>query len=172
MPEKCFLCSARDILCCADGRKIGEKALETIKKAAESRNDVLISNALFHEKSIWVANICYKRYTDHRNFHKNSSNKANESLPSITTTNQSFKKRQRASPFCFKTHCLICEVELNFERAKKRPDVSKYQISEVTIVTGKSKECKLHETLKRVVSSRKDPLAMEVAAKLSYASCF
>ena len=60
MPEKCFLCSARDILCCADGRKIGEKALETIKKAAESRKDVLVSNALSHEKSIWVANTCYR----------------------------------------------------------------------------------------------------------------
>ena len=34
-----------------------------------------------------------------------------------------------------------------------------------------TKKCKLHETLKKVVLERTDPLAVEVAAKLSYAPC-
>ena len=81
--------------------------------------------------------------------------------------NQSFERRRRSAPFGYRTHYLVCEGELNFDLAEKKPDVAKYQISEGSTIIRKTRECKLHETLKKVVVERTDPLAVELAAKLS-----
>ena len=48
---------------------------------------------------------------------------------------------------------------------------TRYQISEVSTIIRKTKKCKMHETLKKEVAERADSLAVELAAKLSYASC-
>ena len=66
---------------------------------------------------------------------------------------------------------MICEGELNFDLAEEKPDVAKYQISEVSIIIRKTSKCKLHETLKKVAVERTYLLAVELAAKLSYPSC-
>ena len=68
-------------------------------------------------------------------------------------------------------HCLICEGDLNFGLAENKPDVAKYQISEVSKIINKTRKLKFHEALKKVVAEGTDPLAVELAAKLSYASC-
>ena len=66
---------------------------------------------------------------------------------------------------------MVCEGELNFDLAEKKPDAAKYQISEVSTNIRKTRKCKLDEILKKVVAERTDPLAVESAAKLSYTSC-
>ena len=66
---------------------------------------------------------------------------------------------------------MVCKGELNFYLGEKKSDVAKYQISKVSTKTRKTRKCKLHKTLKYVVAEGTDPLAVELAAKLSYASC-
>ena len=61
-------------------------------------------------------------------------------------------------------------MSLIFVLAEKKPDAAKYQISEVMIIIRKIRKCKLHEMLKKVAAEGADPLAVELAAKLSYAS--
>ena len=62
---------------------------------------------------------------------------------------QSFKRHHRSVPFGYRTHCLVYEGELNFDHAEKNPDVAKYLISEVSTII---RECKLLETLKKVIA--------------------
>ena len=85
--------------------------------------------------------------------------------------NQSFDRHCPSSPFGYRTHCLACEGELNIDLAENKLDVAKYQINKVSTIMRKTRKCKLHETLKKVVPERTDLLAVELAAKLSYASC-
>ena len=40
----------------------------------------------------------------------------------------------------------------------------------MSTIIKKTRKCKLHETLRKVVARRTDPLGVELAAKLSYAS--
>ena len=169
MPEECLICSTYHRVCeVKSGRKLGEKAQKSVGKAAETRKDDFIVAALSTVTSVWVSNACYKRYTDPRNVNKTVTSNGNCDRDQ---KNQSFERRHRSAPFGYRTHCLICEGELNFDLAEKKPDVAKYQISEVSTIINKTKKCKLHERLKKAVAGRTVPLAVELAAKLSYASC-
>ena len=85
--------------------------------------------------------------------------------------NQSFERRCQSAPFEYRTHCLVCESDLSFDFAEKKPDVAKYQISAVSKIVRKTRKWKLHVTLKKVAAKRTDPLVVELAAKLSYATC-
>ena len=85
--------------------------------------------------------------------------------------NQSFERYRRSAPFSYRTHYSVCEGEPNFDLAEKKPDGVKYQISEVSLIIKKTRKCKLHKTLKKVVTERTDQLAVELEAKLPYASC-
>ena len=166
--KKCFICTTHHRVCGeTKGRSLGTKARQTLSSVASSRKDDLIQLPLSTPSPVWVADACYKRYTDPRSVPITNEN-------AIPQQNQSFERRTRSSPFGFKTHCLICEEELDFERAAKRPDIARYQISEVSTIytqAKKSGKCMLQETLRDTVSQRSDPLAVEVAAKVSYASC-
>ena len=118
--------------------------------------------------SVRVSDACYKHYTHPRNVNKtvSVSDECAGDQP-----NQSFERRCRSAPFGYQTHCLVCEGELKFDLAEKNPDVAKYQISEVSKIIKKTRKCELHQFLKKVVAERTDPLAVKLAAKLSYASC-
>ena len=119
MAEDCFLCSVNHDVCkYTKGRNIGEKAIKTLQKVANSQNNELLANALSEKTSVWVADVCYKRYSDPRRTNKPAANVESFSSSS-NLPNQEFKKRQRSAPFCYKSHCLICEEKLNFDLAKK-----------------------------------------------------
>ena len=118
--------------------------------------------------AVWVSDACYKRYTHPRNVN-NTVTVCDECAGDHPI--QSFVRRRRSVPFVYRTHYSVCEGELNFDLAEKEPDVAKHQISEVSTIIRKTRICKLHKTLKKVVAKRTDPLAVELAAKLSYASC-
>ena len=88
---------------------------------------------------------------------------------------QSFNRHRPSAPFGYRTHCLVCEGELNIDLAENKPDVAKYQINKVSQeneeINRKTRKCKVRETLKKMIPERTDLLAVELAAKLSYASC-
>ena len=85
--------------------------------------------------------------------------------------NQSFARRRRSALLVHRTDCLACKAGFNFDLAEKKSDAAEYQISEVSTMIRKTKKYKLHETLKKVVAERTDPLPVELAAKLSNVSC-
>ena len=165
MSEECFICSTNNRVCKEKrGRRLGERAQKFLVKAAETPKDDLITATFSTVTSVWVSDACYNRYTHPRNVNKAVSvgDECAGDQP-----NQSFERRRRPAPFGYRTHYLVCEGELNFNLAEKKPDVAKYQISERSTIIRKTRKCKLHETLKKVVAERIDPLAVELAAKLS-----
>ena len=165
MSEECFICSTNNRVCKEKrGRRLGEKAQKSLVKAAETPKGGLITATLSTVSSVWVSDVCYKRNTDPRNVNKTVSvgDECAGDQP-----NQSFERCRRSAPFGYRTHYLVCKGELNFDLAEKKPDVAKYQISEGSTIIRKTRKCKLHETLKKVVAERTDPLAVELAAKLS-----
>ena len=165
MSEECFICSTNNRVCEEKrGRRLGEKAQKFLVKTAETPKDDLLTAAFSTVTSVWVSDACYNRYTHPRNVNKTVSvgDECAGDQP-----NQSFERRRRPAPFGYRTHYLVCEGELNFDLAEKKPDVAKYQISEGSTIIRKTRKCKLHETLKKVVAERTDPLAVELAAKLS-----
>ena len=75
MAEDCFLCSVNHDVCkYTKGRNIGEKAIKTLQKVANSQNNELLANALSEKTSVWVADVCYKRYSDPRRTNKPAAN--------------------------------------------------------------------------------------------------
>ena len=63
---------------------------------------------------------------------------------------QSFDRHRPSAPFGYRTHCLVCEGELNIDLAENKPDVAKYQINKVSQeneeINRKTRKCKLRET--------------------------
>ena len=106
------------------GKTLGEKAQKFVVKAAETWKSDLITASLSTVTSVWVSDACYKRYTHPRKVNKTVivADECTEDQP-----NQPFERRRRSAPFGYWTHYLVCEGELNFDLAEKKPDVAKYQ---------------------------------------------
>ena len=124
----CFLCSNLQIECTGNllyGRKLGQKAIEKLKSISRIRKDV-VYDLLVKEAEVWVTNACYKRYPDERNSFVNKDLPNEQQQVSNTTRSK--------RPYNYKTHCLICEGELDFESADKNPNISAYQISEIRFI--------------------------------------
>ena len=119
-------------------------------------------NDLPPESTVWVKNSCYKKYTKER---KRFGNRL------VATTQLSAKSTRRKRSYDYRTHCLICEEELDFELPSKHPDVTANQISNINWIDVATKKCKLHETLKTFCEGKTDPLSLEVSSKIQYAKC-
>lgn len=120
MPEdECFICYQRDKQCKEkDGYMLSHKGRKSLQNAANQRKDLLFQDALSNTtKSAWIAKKCYLDYTHPRNIKKALDKGAEKD---DDQQNQSFETRSRSSPFCYKTHCLICARELNFQMTKKK----------------------------------------------------
>ena len=107
-----------------------------------------------------MKNSCYKKYTDERKRFGNEQ---------VATTQLSANSTRSKRSYDYRTHCLICEEELDFELASKRPDVTANQISTINWINVVTKKCKLHETLKTFYEGKTDPLSLEVPSKIQYA---
>ena len=55
--------------------------------------------------------------------------------------------------------------------ADKKPYVAKYQISKMNTIIRETRKFKLFKMLKNMFAETTDPLAVELAKKLSYTSC-
>ena len=165
----CFICATLEIECAGkrdgrgEGRTLGDKAIGTLKSVSERRKDRIHELLNDKDQSFWVTNYCYKKYSDLRKPFGNEVIPADNQQPSVTTRSK--------STYNYKTHCLICEDELDFDLAAKRPDVVAYQISTIVWVKKKTKKCQLHETLRKHCAGKTDPVSLEVSAKLQYADC-
>ena len=114
------------------------------------------------ECTVRVKNSCYEKYTDKR---KRFGNQL------VATTQLSAKSARSKRSYDYRTHCLICEEELDFELASKHPDVTANQISNINWIDVATKNCKLHETLKTFCEGKTDPLSLEVSSNIQYAKC-
>ena len=112
--------------------------------------------------TVRVKNSCYEKYTDKR---KRFGNQL------VATTQLSAKSTRSKRSYDYRTHCLICEEELDFELASKHPDVTANQISNINWIDVATKNRKLHETLKTFCEGKTDPLSLEVSSNIQYAKC-
>ena len=144
--KQCFLCMALEKNCpkTGKGRIVKDKGKQTLKAlSTEALKDFLhtaLGEAILEDTEVWVENGCYKSYTDGRNLYGCEATGSGRFSRSKST------RIERS--FDYKTHCLICEEILEFEKASKYPDNQKYQISVINWINQKTKKSKLHETLK------------------------
>ena len=121
--NSCFICSNLLIECRGkgDGRVLKKKALETLESVLRTRQDSIhnLLKDLPPESTLWVKNSCYKKYTDKW---KQFGNKQ------VATTQLFAKSTRTTRSYDYRTRCLICEEELDFELASKRPDVTANQV--------------------------------------------
>ena len=168
--KQCFICLELHIECLGngDGRNLQKKALDSLKKASLKRKDSLDKSidGLPSDPDVWVKNSCYKKYTDERKSFGNEMCNANKPV-SVGSSESTRSKRS----YGYRTHCLICEEELDFVKAKKHPNVPANKISSISWIDTDTSECRLHETLKAFVAGKTDPISLEVAGKLEYADC-
>ena len=164
--NSCFIWSYLLIECCGkgDGQVLKKKALETSESVSQTREDLIhnLLKDLPSKSTVWVKNLCYKKYTDEQKRFGNEQ---------FVTTQLSAKSTQSKWSYDYRTHCLICEEELNFELASKRPDVTANQISTINWIDVATKKCKLHEILKTFCEGKTDQLSLEVSSKTQYAKC-
>ena len=168
--NRCFICLNLQIACLGkgDGRNVKKKALDSLKKSSLKRQDSLHKSIddLPSEPDVWVKNSCYKKYTDERKSFGAEECDADKRL-SAGSSNSTRSK----SSYGYRTHCLICEEELDFVNAKKHPNVAAYQISNIIWIDEPTQKCHLHETLKTFCAGKTDPISLEVSGKLQYADC-
>ena len=164
--NSCLICSNLLIKCRrkGDGRVSKKKALETLESVSRTRQDSthnLLKN-LPPECTVWVKNSCYEKYTDKWKIFGNEL---------VATTQLSTKSTPCKRSYDYRTHCLICEEELDIELASKRPNVTANQISTINWIDVATKKCKLNKTLKTFCEGKTDPLSLEVSSKIQYAKC-
>ena len=112
------------------------------------------------KSTVWVKNSCYKKFTDKQK---------RFGIEQVATIQLSTKSMRSKRSYDYRTHFLICEEELDFEWASKRPDVTANQISTISWICMATKKCKLYETLKTFCEGKTDPLPLEVSSKIQYA---
>ena len=120
----CFICKEEID---QDGRLLLEKARSTLLKSSEERKDGLVTENDI-KQPLHVHNKCIKSYTRKKSIERYLTTSKSGSEENVTRT-----PRQ---PYNYKTHCLICEEELDFDSAKKHPE-RQSAISEVEIVDQK-----------------------------------
>ena len=109
--NSCSICSNLLIECRGegDGQVLKKKARETLESVSRTCQDS-VNNLLKNlppESTVWVKNACYKKYTDEGKRFGNEQ---------FATTHLSAKPtRSKRSSYDYRTHCLICEEELDFE---------------------------------------------------------
>ena len=116
--NSCLICSNLLIKCRrkGDGGVSKKKALETLESVSRTRQDSIhnLLKNLPSECTVLVKNSCYEKYTDKRKIFGNEL---------VATTQLSTKSTPSKGSYDYRTHCLICEEELDFELASKLPDV-------------------------------------------------
>ena len=124
--NSCFICSNLLIECRGkdDGPVLRKKALETLESVSRTRQDSIhnLLKDLPPKSTVWVKNSCYKKYTNERKWFGNEQ---------VATTQLSAKSTRTKRSYDYRTHCLICEEELDFELASKHPDLTANQISTI-----------------------------------------
>ena len=147
--NSCFICCNLLIECRrkGDGRVLKKKALKTLESVSRTCQDSIhnLLKDLPPECTVRVKNSCYEKYTDKR---KRFGNEL------VATTQLSAKSTQSKRSYYYRTHCLICEEELDIELASKRPNVTANQISTINWIDVATKKCKLHKTLKHFARGR------------------
>ena len=103
----CFICKEEID---QDGRLLLEKARSTLLKSSEERKDGLVTENDI-KQPLHVHNKCIKSYTRKKSIERYLTTSKSGSEENVTRT-----PRQ---PYNYKTHCLICEEELDFDSAKK-----------------------------------------------------
>ena len=135
--------------------------MESVLRRRQDSIDNLLKD-LVPESTVWVKNSCYKKYTNKRKQFRNE-----QATIALFSTKSTRSKRS----YDFRTHCLICEEELDFDLASKRADVTGNQTSIINWINVAAKKFKLHETLKKFCEGKIDPLLFEVSSKIQYAKC-
>ena len=123
--NSCFICSNQLIECRGkgDSRVLKKKALEALESVLRTHQDSIhnLLKDLPPESIVWVKTSCHK-YTDKlKRFGKKQ----------VATTQLFAKSTRTIRSYDYRTHCIICEEELDFELASTRPDVSVNQISTI-----------------------------------------
>ena len=164
--NSCFICSNLLIECHGkgDARVLKKKALETLESVSWTHQDLIhyLLKDLPPKSTVLVKNSCYKKYTNEQKWFGNEQ---------VATTQLSAKSTWTKGSYDYRTHCLICEEELDFELASKCPDLTANQISTINWIDVATKKCKLHKTLKTFCEGKTDPLSLEVSSKIQYAKC-
>ena len=157
MDVQCFICKEEEVKCGSlVGRWIQLKGRQKLIEISQKRNDKLHETL---DESCWVSDHCYKRYTK-------------EQSVTVDVDNRILKKpRIREVSYGYKTHCLVCEKQLDFVAARKHPERGKLQISSIDHIDKKKKHCILQKTLTERCKGRSDPLSVEILSKLAYSSC-
>ena len=158
------LVSGRGLYCTESTERIlKSKGIRTLIKYDQIHNHNAQMGDLDESMGqVWLSEKCYKQYTDTRRVNLSTKNDECHLQP-----NDSFERGGRHTPFDYKKHCLLCEKDLDFDLARKKPTVARDLISEINTVI--KKKCQIHETLKNIGSERKDPLSIEIIG--NYSSC-
>ena len=141
--NSCFICSNLLIECRGkcDGQVLN---LETFESVSRTRQDSIhnLLKDLPPKSTVWVKTSCYKKYTDKR---KQFGNKQ------VVTTQLSAKSTQSKRSYDYRTRCLICEEELDFELASKRPDVTANKISTIKWINVATKKMQASRDIKNIL---------------------
>ncbi|XP_071081970.1 uncharacterized protein [Haliotis cracherodii] len=136
--------------------KLRDKGVNTLLKVSVHRKDSLQSTLKSNEIN-FVHEKCRKSYTASSNILKAQKTENHENI-------QPCVLRSGDNSFNYRTHCLICATEIDFEDLQKHPNRNS-AISSVEIVSS-GKRSILQETLLGLCERRSDDKAADVKARI------